>query len=136
MAKKYKKSRVRTLLKEQKTKGEYATTKEDCDKWFDILNEELFNSELPKLVFGFKRLRVCWAYYEYFPRTPEKALTIILCKTYPSKKLFVECLAHEMVHHWQYVSLGWRKVDHGNEFKTWSKKAKCIGLRISEEQSE
>lgn len=135
MAKRWKITEFRRLLKEHE-QSEYEPTVEGCNFWFGVLNKELFNEELPRVPFGFKRLRKCWAYYEYFPRTPDKSVLIVMNKVYPSQKLFVECLAHEMVHHWQYMKLGWRKVDHGEEFLDWCKKAKRIGLRMGEEQHE
>lgn len=137
MTKRYKTNNaVRKLIKQNEVaKNEsYICDEKDCVKWFHILNEELFDNELPNIGFKFKWLRVCWAYYEYYPRIPDKPETIIMRKEYPSYRLFVECLAHEMVHHWQYMKLGWRKVDHGDEFAEWSKTAKRIGLRIGEEQ--
>jgi hypothetical protein len=67
----------------------------------------------------------------------DRAERIVMCKSYPSKRLFVEVLAHEMIHHWQYLNLGWCKVDHADEFLDWCKHAKkTFGLRISEEQAE
>jgi hypothetical protein len=130
--------RVKSLLKnEVKTSKEtYTPTIDDCHKWFDILNEDMFNNDLPRIPFDFKWLRVCWAYYEYFPREQDRTQRIVMHKRYPSKRLFVECLAHEMVHHWQYVKLGPNKVDHNEEFFNWCKYSKSYGLRISEEQAE
>jgi hypothetical protein len=138
MARRNKSNRVKKLLKAETTShdAQYDTTTEDCERWFDVLNEELFDNELPRVPFQFKWLRVCWAYYEYFPRSSDSAEKIIMHKRYPSKRLFVECLAHEMIHHWQYQKLGWRKVDHAEEFLDWCRKAKSIGLRIGEEQTE
>ena len=139
MTKRYKtKNAIRKLIKKNEVaKNEsYICDVGDCIEWFHILNEELFNNELPQIGFDLKWLRVCWAYYEYYPRKPDKPKIIIMNKKYPSYRLFVECLAHEMIHHWQYMKLGWKKVDHGDEFVEWSKKAKRIGLRIGEEQSE
>jgi hypothetical protein len=135
MAKRRKKTNFQRLLKEHE-RIEYESTVEDCQFWFDVLNSELFNKELPRVPFRFKRLRKCWAYYEYFPRKPNISEKIIMNERYPSHKLFVECLAHEMVHHWQYMKLGWRKVDHGDEFQDWCNRAKQIGLRMGEEQNE
>lgn len=135
MAKRRKKTKFQRLLKEH-AQSEFESTVQDCRFWFDVLNKELFDEELPRVPFEFKWLRKCWAYYEYFPRKPDMPEKIIMNKRYPSQKLFVECLAHEMVHHWQYMKLGWRKVDHGDEFLDWCKKAKQIGLRMGEEQSE
>lgn len=130
--------KVRKLLKAEATpRGvEYVTTMSDCRRWFATLNDELFEGTLPKIPFEFKRLRVCWAYFQYWPRKPEMAEKIVMNATYPSKRLFVETLAHEMIHQWQYQELGWRKVDHAEEFLDWSRKAKRLGLRIGEEQSE
>lgn len=138
MARREKTNRVKRLMKEEALpRGErYKTTLADCKKWFRIINEELFEGTLPQVSFQFKWLRVCWAYYEYFPRKPDKTESIIMHNEYPSHRLFVEVLAHEMVHHWQYINSGWKNVDHGDEFKNWSKKAKRLGLRIGEEQDE
>jgi len=135
MAKRRKTTEFRRLLEEH-AQNKYVSTVEDCEFWFSLINKELFNEELPPVPFEFKRLRKCWAYYEYFPRMPDMPEKIIMNKVYPSKRLFVECLAHEMVHHWQYTKLGWRKVDHDTEFLDWCKKAKRIGLRMGEEQDE
>jgi len=135
MARRRKSTKFRRLLKEHK-QYEYETSMQDCRFWFDLLNEELFDNELSRVSFEFKRLRTCWAYYEYFPRIPGRPKTIIMHERYPTQKLFVECLAHEMVHHWQYKNLGWKKVDHGAEFLDWCKKAKRLGLRMGEEQDE
>lgn len=138
MARRNKTNRVKKLLKTEATPRhmQYDTTLEECEKWFTILNEDLFDNELPRVPFEFKWLRVCWAYYQYFPRTPDREVNIIMHKRYPSQRLFVECLAHEMIHHWQYQNLGWRRVDHAEEFHDWCKKAKSLGLRLGEEQSE
>lgn len=138
MARRNKTNRVRKLLKKEALPSGmgFVSTEEECKKWFDILNTELFNKELPRIPFEYKWLRKCWAYYQYFPRTPGRKESIIMHKKYPTHRLFVESLAHEMVHHWQHTYLGWKKVDHGDEFLDWCKKAKSIGLRIGEEQSE
>jgi hypothetical protein len=138
MARRNKTNKVRKLLKKEELPYGicFVSSEEECRKWFDILNEELFNNELRRIPFDYKSLRKCWAYYQYFPRIPERKESIIMHKVYPTHRLFVECLAHEMVHHWQYTKLGWKKVDHGDEFLDWCKKAKSIGLRIGEEQSE
>ena len=137
MAERRKNTSFRKLLSEYVDKqSEYVTNEEDCRYWFDAINEELFGKELPLTPFAFKWLRVCWAYYEYFPRTPDKPERIVMHKRYPSKLVFIECLAHEMIHHWQYKKLGWRKVDHNDEFFVWCKKAKDIGLRLDKEQGE
>lgn len=138
MARRNKSNRVKKLLKREATPVGigYEATEENCREWFNILNEDLFNNELPQVPFEFKWLRVCWAYYQYHPRTPDKKESIIMHKRYPTHKLFVECLAHEMVHHWQHTKLGWQKVDHAEEFLEWCKRAKNIGLKIGEEQDE
>jgi hypothetical protein len=136
MAKIEKITEFRRLLRKN-VKLEYEATEENCGYWFDLINKELFEDGLPRVPFEFKWLRKCWGYYEYSPRKPDKwPEKIIMHRKYPTKRLFVEVLAHEMVHHWQFKKLGWRKVDHNDEFFEWCKKAKNIGLRVDKEQGE
>lgn len=132
MATKKKTTNFRKLLREHE-KLEYEATEENCRFWFNLLNEELFDGVLPPVPFGFKWLRKRWAYYEY-DDDPEKAIfqleKIVMHRKYPTKRMFVEVLAHEMVHHWQYKTLGGKKVDHEEEFVEWCIRAKTIGLNI------
>lgn len=110
----------------------FETTQEDCQKWFRILNNEIFDGKLsPVDKFDIRWRRKSHAYYIY--EESDKNSNIGKCyiamnKRYKSKKFFVETLAHEMVHHWQYVTDN--TVNHGNTFQHWIEKCKKRGLKL------
>ena len=45
-----------------------------------------------------------------------------------TKKFFVEVLAHEMVHHWQFMND--LPTNHGETFQMWDEKLKKRGIKI------
>ena len=49
-------------------------------------------------------------------------------KRYKSKQIFVEVLAHEMVHHYQYIYN--EEVGHGSSFLKWRDKFNKKGLNL------
>lgn len=116
------------------TEEKYTTKISDCKFWYDCINYEIFDFTLPRVLFEIKILRKNWAYYEYWPRIPDRPLKIVMSKYYTNKKLFVECMAHEMIHHWQYLNFGASGVDHGEEFLDWCDEFDRRGLLISETQ--
>jgi hypothetical protein len=111
----------------------YETTKEDCLEWFSVLNEELFDNKLTPLDdIDIRWRRGAWAYYEYNidSRKPDYAkLRLCMNKKYTSKKFFVEVLAHEMVHHYQFL-YNERDVNHGSTFRYWTDKFGAKGINL------
>ena len=110
----------------------YETTLEDCRKWFDIINENLFEGKLPPVdEIDIRWRRGTHAYYEYEDDPKRRKHTSIkMNKRYRTKRLFVEILAHEMVHHWQYV-MG-HADSHGESFNSWKEPFQNKGLVLSE----
>jgi len=122
------KSHLLKLMK-QPEKNLYETTIEDCRKWFDIINREIFDGCLDPIEdIDIRWRRGTHAYYEYYkcrclpPR-------LRLNKKYKSKQYFVAVLAHEMVHHHQH--LFGEPVGHGIYFSRWEKKFKQKGLTLA-----
>jgi len=97
----------------------YETTLRDCREWFEVINNELFKGKLPPVdEIDIRWRRGTHAYYEYAIKPKCKNHTSIkMNKRYSSKQMFVEILAHEMVHHWQYV-MG-HNDSHGKSFNSW-----------------
>jgi hypothetical protein len=90
----------------------------DCVKWFNILNREIFNKKLKIIEFDIRERKNNHAYYDYEERELYKRDSIFLMNNrYETKKLFVEILAHEMIHHYQYLYEG--RVTHGQTFWSW-----------------
>lgn len=125
------KSKLSKLLS-SKEEYVYETTVEDCQKWFNILNRELFNSSLPKVhEIDIRWRRGAHAWYDYEESEPGTGTSrLLMNKRYKSKQFFVEVLAHEMVHHYQYINN--EEVDHGSSFIKWRDKFNKKGLNLVE----
>ena len=110
----------------------YETTIEDCQKWFKILNRELFNNSLPSVnEIDIRWRRGAHAWYDYDETRPGTGTSkLLMNRRYKSKKFFVEVLAHEMVHHYQYIYN--EDVGHGSSFLKWCDKFNKKGLNLVE----
>ena len=125
-----KKSKLAKLLS-TKEQYEYETTIEDCQKWFNILNRELFENSLPPVdQIDIRWRRGAYAWYEYDEASPGEGIAKLrMNKRYKSKQFFVEVLAHEMVHHYQYIYN--EEMGHGSSFMKWRDKFNKKGLTLS-----
>jgi hypothetical protein len=125
-----KKSKLAKLLS-TKEHYEYETTVEDCQRWFNILNRELFDSSLPQIdEIDIRWRRGAHAWYDYDERLPGQGITkLLMSRRYKSKQFFVEVLAHEMVHHYQYIYN--EDMGHGSSFLKWRDKFNKKGLNLS-----
>lgn len=117
MAKRKRKSKLSKLLKKNEAR-QYETTVEDCQEWFNILNRELFENSLPPVdEIDIRWRRQAHAYYDYDSKTRRGTCKLLMNKRYKSKQFFVEVLAHEMVHHYQYKN--GERMGHGPSFTKW-----------------
>ena len=110
----------------------YETTYEDCQRWFRILNKEIFNNRLPPVdEIDIRWRRGQYAFYESIIDTDDpdyKFGRLCMNKRYKSKKFFVEVLAHEMVHHYQFMYD--EPITHGQTFVPWCDKFNKKGLNL------
>ena len=125
-----KKSKLAKLLS-SKEHYEYETTIEDCRTWFNVLNRELFNNSLPPLdEIDVRWRRKAHAWYDYDEARPGHGTSkLLMNKRYKSKHFFVEVLAHEMVHHYQYIYN--EEIGHGSSFFKWRDKFNKKGLNLA-----
>lgn len=130
MAKRKHKSKLEKVVHEN-CELTYETTHEDCQRWFNILNKELFNNSLPPVdEIDIRWRRKAHAYYDYDEKRPgEGTAKLLMNKRYKTKKFFVEVLAHEMVHHYQYIYN--EEVGHGSSFQKWRDKFNKKGLDLN-----
>lgn len=116
------------------SKEKYSTTYKDIKKYFKILNEGLFNSKLsPFNDIEIKELKrqkcmgqVIIVDYE---RKGTRTLKLEMDTKYDNKKDFLETLAHEMVHLYQFTQLN----DNGNHnklFYSFRPNLKYVGLKL------
>lgn len=131
MSRKRQKSQLAKIM-ESDDNTPYHTTVEDCEKWFNIINREVFDGQLrPIDEIDIRWRRGSYAYYESFIDTKDPDYMYAkLCmnKRYSSKKFFVEVLAHELVHHYQFLNE--RKISHGDSFTEWTDTFNQKGLRL------
>lgn len=110
----------------------YETTLEDCQRWFRILNKEIFDSKLPpvdEIDIRWRRKTYAFYYYEMDTKDPNfMVCKLCMNKRYKNKKFFVEVLAHEMVHHYQFMFD--EPVSHGPTFTAWCDKFNKKGLKL------
>lgn len=134
--KKKKLSRLEKLMTEtnHRTSGkeEYMTTLQDTKKWIRILNKEIFDGSLSKLdEIDIRRRRMCYAYYLYYPITKDDEFRyskLCMANKYVSEKFFVEILAHELIHHYQYINE--QPMGHGPSFMKWKEIFNKKGLNL------
>jgi predicted SprT family Zn-dependent metalloprotease len=108
----------------------YETTIEDCQEWFKVLNRELFENNLPQInEIDIRWRRGAYAYYDYDERRSNGTCKLLMSKRYKSKKFFIEILAHEMVHHYQYINN--EGIGHGSSFLKWRDKFNKKGLNLA-----
>lgn len=127
-----KKSKLQKLL-ETYEELEYETTIEECHEWFNVLNRDIFNNALPPVdEIDIRWRRRAYAYYYYDESKPGTGLTkLLMSKRYKSKQFFVEVLAHEMVHHYQYINN--EEMGHGPSFFKWKSTFEKKGLKLVED---
>jgi len=131
MSKKKQKSELAKIMKSDDTTP-YHTTPQDCMTWFRIINREVFGGNLAPLnEIDIRWRRGAYAYYESWIDTKDpnyRYSKLCMNKRYKSKKFFVEVLAHELVHHYQFYSE--KKIDHGETFTAWTDTFNKKGLRL------
>jgi hypothetical protein len=129
MAKRKRRTKLEKVMSED-CELTYETTVEDCQEWFKVLNRELFENSLPKInEIDIRWRRGAYAWYDYDENLPSKGITkLLMNKRYKSKKFFIEVLAHEMVHHYQYINN--EEMGHGSSFLKWCDKFNKKGLNL------
>jgi hypothetical protein len=110
-------------------KGKYRPTMDELNLWFDILNATIFGNKLKpfdKLHIG--RPHNAHALFLYWPGEKEKGNQLKMNKVYDNKKLFVEILAHEMIHLFQFQYD--EPLGHGPSFWVWRDNFNLKGLTL------
>lgn len=113
-------------------KGPYLTNRRVIDLWFRYINRAVFNNELPnfdKIIIK-KWLKRAMGQVCAYPAKSPKLIELEMLRQYNTKRDFIETLAHEMIHLYQFAL----KKDTGNHnsiFYSFRPKFKFIGLGLS-----
>lgn len=136
-------------MKEQHSQSTspFLPTIDDIDEWYNRLNAIVFKN---KIGIHFDRIEVrrriyVWADYVGYVLDKKKtyseklmgeglSCTLRMTNKFPSKKFFVQILAHEMVHHYQFTcenpKFECTNISHGKSFWKWKSIFKKYGLNL------
>jgi hypothetical protein len=115
-------------------KEKYSTTYKDIKKFFKILNEGLFDNKLiPFNDIEIKELKYQRCMGQVIQLDSKRKGTRVhkleMDTKYNTKKDFLDTLAHEMVHLYQFTQLN-DNAAHNKLFYSFSSKLKVVGLKL------
>jgi len=115
-------------------KEKYSTTYKDIKKFFKILNEGLFDNKLsPFNDIEIKELKYQRCVGQVIQLDSKRKGTRVhkleMDTKYDTKKDFLDTLAHEMVHLYQFTQLNDNGA-HNKLFYSFSPKLKVVGLKL------
>jgi hypothetical protein len=128
----YDRAKIVKVVKESQP-GKFQPTINDVVFWYDTLNEQLFAGELPSLsAVKFCKSKAYWAeaFCRYYKTDNKLVAEIKFSDHFQSFKEFVEIVAHEMIHIWEFKTFG--VMGHGERFFSWSPELKKLGLNLYE----
>ena len=139
MSKRNKRSQVKKILKrELASRSKYKTTYADIKKYFNIINEAVFNNILSpyneikiKKIYKDKSKKFCYGQVTVWEwkRKGTRQYWLEMLPTYRNKKDFVDTLGHEMVHLYQMANVG-DTGNHNKLFYSFRSKLNAIGLDL------
>jgi len=111
--------------------GSYRTKYTDIVLWFDILNNIIFSRRLIDFrYFHIQKMRDACGMVILGDKD-EKWVDLYMLPKYKDFQTFIEVLAHEMVHAYQYWILKDNTCNHNQEFYRWRSKFRSCGLKLS-----
>lgn len=131
-AKLYDRAKIVKLVKESQP-IKYEPSIGDVIFWYDNLNEILFKNELPNLTgVQFCHTKGFWAeaFCERYKKSKKLRAEIKFSYHFESFKDFLEVMAHEMVHIWEFDNFS--VMGHGERFFSWEPELRKLGLNISQ----
>lgn len=132
------KSRLAKALTSEKNnkrskKEYYWPSKEEAIRWHHIINREVFDGCLDeKIEIDVRRRHGVYGECQGYLEDEKHVVTISFNHWFKSKKHFIECVVHEMVHQYQWEQL--HEMTHGKSFYAWQPKLQKYGMLLMEKQ--
>lgn len=100
--------------------------------WFNIINKAVFRGRLPRIRVYVKRLKGMCGLFIVTKYSKRRSYSrIYINSVINNRNMFLNTLAHEMVHHWQYyVCNRLRSVGHNKVFRMWKDYFITLGISI------
>jgi len=109
---------------------EYKVDQKELDFWFDHINNEVFNGEVPyPHIVDIRDQKKTWGYVKQVEIGETQVVGLFMLPTYPTLGAFLQILAHEMVHVWQLMVNG-DTGNHNKHFYSWKEKFKEHNLNL------
>ncbi len=126
------------VRKLSRAKEPFKPTKKKLWYWFNKINAEVFEGKLKKFrKVQFLKCRTMWAIsygVQIWSKTKKKQYLhtdLIIKDSFRTEKQFVDVLAHEMVHHWQW-SHSEAGMTHGQTFWMWKEALEKHNIILTE----
>jgi hypothetical protein len=110
---------------------------------YDMINRHVFDNMLRRPVIQVKSIRKAWGYcnWNWDLQNRGSYCTIALMDKWFCPQWFIQTLAHEMVHQWQWDIYRWEKLErgehtflgsgaHGPSFFAWRDRFDYYGLNL------
>ena len=112
-------------------RGPYLTNRRAIDLWFRYINRAVFDNQLPNFhkILIKKWLKRAMGQVCAYPDKNPKRFELEMLKKYHSKRDFIETLAHEMIHLYQFTQLNDNGA-HNKLFYSFKPKLKSVGLKL------
>ena len=108
--------------------AKFKPTIQDCREIFNNINRQVFNGELKMPNFRLVYSKEYWG--ECIGNIDDNSkCTIKINKSFLSRRLFINTLAHEMVHQWEWLTN--EDMTHGRQFFQWRKEMEKYGIILS-----
>jgi len=93
--------------------------------WFNVINAAIFDNRLPK----FHEIEIGnYKTFHALCECDDVTYTLKIKSKFENRKRFVEVIAHEMIHLYEWVE--YQKMTHGKDFYEWKNKLKRYNLDL------
>lgn len=117
------KKRIRNASLDENTSIE--VTERKVQFWFNVINAAIFDNRLPK----FHEIEVGnYKAFHALCECDDTTYTLKIKSKFENRKRFVEVIAHEMIHLYEWVE--YQKMTHGKDFYEWKNKLKRYNLDL------
>ena len=120
------------VLNRPSTQEPYYTNMHGINSWYDHYNAMLFDNKLPYFdEIKIKRIHGALGQVVYTTyKTKERMYVLEMLPKYPTKKMFLETLVHEMIHLYQ-MKIKNNTGNHNKLFYSFKSKLNFLGLELS-----
>jgi hypothetical protein len=108
--------------------AKFRPTIHDCREVWTNINRNVFNGELKMPSFRLIYTKAFWGECQGVLDDPT-SVKMKINKSFLSKRLFINTMAHEMVHQWEWLTN--ENMTHGPQFFLWRNELEKFNIKLS-----